>query len=688
MLLVRLCRRLPVQLPARRVPSPYPFLQTPPPEISSWWALTSPAPPFRPSLDSQNNTFIEVGNQLTSPGDAFSRVYYAKNIKGGADTVIVNLAGSSPWIEMYLTEYSGIDQTNPIDAQASASGSAGAVSSGNATTTAAGDIIYAYCLADWACTAGSGFTARSTLDANLIEDRTAGNPGSYAATGTANNGWSMQMVALKPASSGVGSPPVITSAGTASGTVGSAFSYQITATNTPTSYGATGLPAGLSVNTATGVISGTPTGAGGTSSVTLSATNSAGTGNATLTLTITAVPVITSATSASGTVGSAFSYSITATNTPTSYGATGLPTGLSVNTGTGVISGTPTGTGGTSTVTLSATNAVGTGNATLTLTITAVPVITSATSASGTVGSAFSYSITATNTPTSYGATGLPTGLSVNTGTGVISGTPTGTGGTSTVTLSATNSAGTGTATLTLTITAVPVITSATSASGTVGSAFSYSITATNTPTSYGATGLPTGLSVNTANGRDLGHTHGGGRHIVGDVERDQQRWDRQRDSDADHHGCAGDHQRHERQRHSRKRLLIFDHGHQHTHQLRSHRVAHRLIDQHWNGRDLGHTDGNGRHIVGDAERDQQRWDRQRDSDADHHGCAGDHQRHERQRHSRKRLLVFDHCHQHTHQLWSHRVAHRLIDQHWNGRDLGHTDGNGRHIDGDAERHQ
>ena len=63
--------------------------------------------------------------------------------------------------------------------------------------------------------------------------------------------------------------------------------------------------------------------------MTLSATNSAGTGSATLTLTIAlATPVITSATTASGTVGSAFSYQIAATNAPTSYGATGLPAGL------------------------------------------------------------------------------------------------------------------------------------------------------------------------------------------------------------------------------------------------------------------------------------------------------------------------------------------------------------------------
>jgi hypothetical protein len=174
-------------------------------------------------------------------------------------------------------------------------------------------------------------------------------------------------------------PPMITSALTASGTVGSAFAYQITATNSPTGYGATGLPAGLAVNSATGSITGTPT-AAGTSTVTLSATNSGGTGNATLTVTIAAVtapPMITSATTASGTVGSAFSYQITATNSPTSYGATGLPAGLTVNSGTGSITGTPTATG-TSTVTLSATNSGGTGNATLTVTIAAAgPVTTS-----------------------------------------------------------------------------------------------------------------------------------------------------------------------------------------------------------------------------------------------------------------------------------------------------------------------
>src|SRR5690606_36158765 len=46
--------------------------------------------------------------------------------------------------------------------------------------------------------------------------------------------------------------PAITSTLTANGTYGQAFSYQITASNSPASFNATGLPAGLLVNTSTG----------------------------------------------------------------------------------------------------------------------------------------------------------------------------------------------------------------------------------------------------------------------------------------------------------------------------------------------------------------------------------------------------------------------------------------------------
>src|SRR5689334_13413241 len=71
-------------------------------------------------------------------------------------------------------------------------------------------------------------------------------------------------------------PPVINSAATATGNVGVAFTYTVTATNSPTSFAQTGLPTGLNLNTTTGAISGTPT-ASGTFTVTLTATNQAGT---------------------------------------------------------------------------------------------------------------------------------------------------------------------------------------------------------------------------------------------------------------------------------------------------------------------------------------------------------------------------------------------------------------------------
>jgi len=64
----------------------------------------------------------------------------------------------------------------------------------------------------------------------------------------------------------------------------SAASFQIVATNAPTSYGAAGLPAWLSVNTATGLITGTSPAALSQSTATISATNRYGTGSAKLTI--------------------------------------------------------------------------------------------------------------------------------------------------------------------------------------------------------------------------------------------------------------------------------------------------------------------------------------------------------------------------------------------------------------------
>jgi uncharacterized repeat protein (TIGR03803 family) len=281
--------------------------------------------------------------------------------------------------------------------------------------------------------------------------------GTFSFSPTASNifGSGTEQVTVQVAS-GSSSAPVLTGATTASATVGNSFTYQIAATNAPTSYSALTLPQGLIFNSGTGLISGIPASTG-TFNLPISATNASGTTSGVLTLAINPVvaPVITSCSSLTCSPSSVISYRITGTNSPTIFGATGLPTGLSLNPNTGIITGTPA-TTGDSTVALSATNSIGTGTSVLALIVqqgAAAPALTSPSTGGGAATLPFTYQVTGTNNPTNFSATGLPSGVTIDSVTGIISGSST-VAGIFNITVYITGSTlGTGTSSLTLTFT-------------------------------------------------------------------------------------------------------------------------------------------------------------------------------------------------------------------------------------------
>lgn len=353
----------------------------------------------------------------------------------------------------------------------------------------------------------TGGTIPFGLSLNAASGKLSGIPlqaGTYKIAVTATNalGTSSPQIIQLVVSADLSTPkPMLASTGNATGRVGTPFAHQIQTTNTPTFLTASALPRGLTINSTTGLVSGTPL-LDGTFLARIYAANAGGTGNQTLSILIApATPQINSASTATARAGTPFSYRITALNLPRSFGATNLPPGLTLNATSGLISGTPTTTGNAS-VTLSASNAGGTGTKSLALIVSPpAPVITSAGTSNATFRTAYSHQITATNIPTRFSATSLPAGLTINATSGLLSGTPLGEG-TFVAKVYAINAGGTGNRTLTIAIASkMPEITSAATATAREGTIFSYRITAANLPKTFGAASLPIGLTLNATSG-------------------------------------------------------------------------------------------------------------------------------------------------------------------------------------------
>ena len=196
------------------------------------------------------------------------------------------------------------------------------------------------------------------------------------------------------------------------------------------------LPAGLSINTSTGVVSGTPSAASVAANYTVTVSDGSTSATATITIAVSGTATLSPGTqTVTGRVGAA----ITATTAFTSTGlgtryfsiAPALPAGLVFSSSTGVLSGSATAAKEATTYVVTAADGTNYAVATMRLTISAVPVMTPASQAvSGVVGTAIATTSvfaapTVTGTKTFTVSPALPAGLTLNAATGTVSGTPT-----------------------------------------------------------------------------------------------------------------------------------------------------------------------------------------------------------------------------------------------------------------------
>jgi hypothetical protein len=394
--------------------------------------------------DSAGNPYIEAVGQLQTSDGSQSHLFYAKNILGAPNTVTATFSStnSHPWLAVF--EYRGLNTSSPLDQTSHALGSSTTPNSGvTPTTSSATELVFSGLQLAYNYqgteTAGSGYT--------LVQSDTGSSPastesmvvttkGSYSATYTLSSSanWSALVATF------IGGAVSVTTSTLPDATQDGSYNSTLAAIGgtSPYSWSITSgtLPAGLSLASSTGVISGTPTIAGTSNfTVQVTDTNSLADTKA-LSLTVVAPPTVTTASLPGGTQNANYSATLAATGGILPYtwsvisGA--LPTGLSLSSSSGTISGLPT-TAGTSSFTVQVSDVhAATGTQSLNLTVAGPPSVTTTSLPSGTQNTAYSATLAATGGTLPYtwslSSGTLPAGLSLASSTGVISGTPTGSG--------------------------------------------------------------------------------------------------------------------------------------------------------------------------------------------------------------------------------------------------------------------
>ena len=219
-------------------------------------------------------------------------------------------------------------------------------------------------------------------------------------------------------------------------------------------------PAGMSFNTSTGVLSGSPTSAQLATTYTVTGSNSFASVTRTYVLTVKLVAPAFTLTLSSQSVyqGDAAGFTVNSTGGAATYSIDPLaPTGMSLNTSTGALSGNPSTIKSITTYTVTARNALGSASQEFLLTVNVkVPVFTLSLSIQTVAqGSAAGFTVSSTGGAATYSIDPLaPAGMSFNTSTGQLSGSPTNAQALTTYTVKATNISGEPTQTYKLTVSA------------------------------------------------------------------------------------------------------------------------------------------------------------------------------------------------------------------------------------------
>ena len=140
----------------------------------------------------------------TFSGNGMSQaIYYAPNIHAaaaGSNQVTVTFNQPAVFVDLRITEYSGLKQTSPFQAGASGTGNGSTASSGSLSTTSSSELLFAAGMTGVSFTApGSGYTSRviTAPDADIIEDAVAASAGNYSATAPLSGGtWLLQLAAF------------------------------------------------------------------------------------------------------------------------------------------------------------------------------------------------------------------------------------------------------------------------------------------------------------------------------------------------------------------------------------------------------------------------------------------------------------------------------------------------------------